>query len=281
MLSARPPFLRQLPPPSAHFPALYNAVATWNAMDSAVRTVCARLPRDLPPAERLGLLYRFAGTMTKHARRLRALGLASAACDDALRAYDAAIADEAARAAGAATANPDQIVFEMARAMLTQALQEKEERAMLGQHCGDALRELFVRARELFGLLGEWCDREEDATMVIRCRGTASHAQLSSSSTRSSRASSPRPAGAGFIQVFVLVGSPARRLVRPKPRGRDFPVAETARTDGVHQGLSRRPADCPDRRVTRRTSRASGCGTGSSGRWSRRRRFVFAAHLRS
>ncbi|ELP90528.1 hypothetical protein EIN_018970 [Entamoeba invadens IP1] len=157
-----------LPTASAHFPAMSNAVDQWNSINSAIRLVMQNVPHDMAPSELLGLFYRFSGTLAKYAKKLEGFAATPKEWTDIRAAYNMYIEKYTALTKDDVSVNPEQFVFNLARAKLGEALQKNEDCKLQQLPITENVKKLFIESDQLFGLLLEWCDKEEESTMVMK-----------------------------------------------------------------------------------------------------------------
>ncbi|BFU24233.1 hypothetical protein EHI8A_027470 [Entamoeba histolytica HM-1:IMSS-B] len=157
-----------VPSASPHFPAMMVAVEQWNSVNSAIRIIIENIPPSISHAELLGLLYRFSGTLGKYAKKLESFAATPIQWNDIKSNYNQYIEYYSQKIPENTSVNPEQFVFNLARNKLGEALQQKEECKMNQQPVNDIIKRLFFQCDDLFKLLLEWCDREEESTMVLK-----------------------------------------------------------------------------------------------------------------
>ncbi|KAL7721138.1 Uncharacterized protein QTN25_001575 [Entamoeba marina] len=158
-----------LPPAPPHFPALSGAINSWNNTNLAIETIINSFQPNFAQSELLGLLYRFSGTLSKHAKKLTQLGSAPEKWPDIKMNYETLINSLSLKTKENEIVNPEQFVYDLASDKLNVALQLLEEFKMERKTKNEELKQMFIVCRNLFQLLMEWCDKEDETTMVKKC----------------------------------------------------------------------------------------------------------------
>ena len=154
---------------SQHFPAKEKAIEQWNSINTSIRMIIENIPNNYSQEEMLGLLYRFSGTLHKYVKKLESFQEVPIEWESIEINLNQYINYYSTNISNETLVNPEQFVFNLAKEKLKIVLQLKEECKMKEIPINDEIKRLFFECDGLFKLLLEWCDREEESTMIMKC----------------------------------------------------------------------------------------------------------------